>query len=100
VTDVFDRLAAAGIQLLPAVEISTHYVFERGGYVALVARKPDGGFGSVGGTGILTGKGFAAAVLRGDRWFFVAKSFEQEASAEQAEQLRRFSFDLKSALES
>ncbi len=84
--------------MLPAVEITTHYVFERGGFVALVARKPDGGFGAIGGTGLLTGKGFAAAVLRGGRWSFIAKDFEQEASPEQAEVLRRFSADLKDAL--
>ena len=86
-TEAFERLAAAGIQLLPATEITTHYVFERGG------------FGAIGGTGLLTGKGFAAAVLRGGSWSFIAKDFEQEATPEQAEELRRFSQDLKSALE-
>ena len=96
--EILERLALAGIQLLPAVEITTHFVFERGGFVALVERRPDGGFGGTGGSGILTGKGFAAAVRRGERWFFVAKEFEQQATAEQAEELRRFSADLKGAL--
>ena len=97
-TEILERLEAARIQILPAVEITTHFVFERGGFVALVARNPDGGFGAIGGTGLLTGKGFAAAVIRGGRWKFVAKDFEQEASDEQADELRRFSQDLKSAL--
>ena len=91
-----ERLAAAGIQLLPAVEIATHYVFERDGYVALVERTADG-FGGVGSAGILTGNGFAAWVQRGPRSYFVAKNFEQEAGPEQVEALRRFSADLRAA---
>jgi hypothetical protein len=97
VQDVLERLAAAGIQLLPALEITTHYVFERDGFVALVERTPDG-FGGVGSAGILTGSGFAALIRRGDRSYFVAKGFEQEALPEQADGLRKFSADLKSAL--
>lgn len=92
-----ERLAAAGIQLLPAVEITTHYVFERGGFVALVERTPNG-FGGVGSTGILTGNGFAAFLRRGKRSYFVAKNFEQEAKPAQVESLLRFSRDLKNAL--
>jgi hypothetical protein len=83
--------------MLPAVEITTHYVFERDGFVALVERTRDG-FGGIGSAGILTGTGFAALIRRGDRAYFVAKNFEREASLEQAELLRRFSADLKSAL--
>jgi hypothetical protein len=97
VTEVLERLAASGIQLLPAVEITTHYVFERDGFVALVERTPTG-FGGVGSAGILTGKGFAALVQRGDRSYFVAKNFEQEAEPGQVNALRRFSADLKAAL--
>src|SRR5438105_14912077 len=82
VTEKLERLAAAGIQLLPAVEITTHYVFEREGFVALVERKPDG-FGGVGSAGILTGSGFAALVRRGERSYFVARNFEREAAPEQ-----------------
>ena len=93
-----ERLAVAGIQLLPAVEITTHYVFERDGFVALVERTPDG-FGGVGSAGILTGSGFAALIQRGDRFYFVAKNFEREAQAAEVERLRSFSSDLKAALE-
>ena len=92
-----ERLAAAGIQILPAIEIATHYVFERDGFVALVERAPDG-FGGIGSAGILTGNGFAALIHRGDRSYFVAKNFEQEARPDQVEALQRFSLDLKSAL--
>ena len=96
-TEILERLVAAGIQLLPATEITTHYVFERDGCVALVERTT-AGFGGVGSAGILTGKGFAALVQRGDRSYFVAKNFEQEAAPEQVTALRRFSSDLKAAI--
>ena len=97
-TEKLERLAAAGIQILPAVEITTHYVFERDGFVALVERTGDG-FGGVGSAGILTGGGFAALIERGGRACFVARNFEQEARPEQVEALRRFSSDLRAAVE-
>jgi len=97
VTEILEKLAGAGIQLLPASEITTHYVFERDGFVALVERSPNG-FGGVGSAGILTGSGFAALIQRGGRSYFVAKNFEQEAPLERVEALRRFSSDLKAAL--
>jgi hypothetical protein len=97
VQEILERLTAAGIQLLPAVEIATYYVFERDGFVALVERTPDG-FGGAGSAGILTGTGFAALIQRGERCCFVAKGFEQEAQPSQVEALRRFSADLKQAL--
>jgi hypothetical protein len=96
-TEKLERLVAAGIQLLPTVEISTHYVFERDGFVALVERREDG-FGGIGSAGIMSEKGFAPLVLRGDASFFIAKEFEQSATAEQVARLRSFQADLKSAL--
>ena len=96
-TEKLERLAAAGIQLLPAVEITTHYAFERDGFVALVERTGEG-FGGVGSAGILTGRGFAALVRRGERSYFIAKNFEHEASPEQVEALRNFSADLCAAI--
>jgi hypothetical protein len=97
VREILERLAAAGIQLLPAAEITTHYIFERDGFVALIERTPEG-FGGIGSAGILTGTGFAALIQRGERSCFVAKGFEQEAQPSQVEALRRFSADLKTAL--
>jgi len=98
VTEKLERLAAAGIQLLPALEITTHYVFERDGFVALVERTREG-VGAIGSAGILTGSGFAALVGRGERSYFIAKNFQQEARPEQVEALRSFSADLRAALE-
>jgi hypothetical protein len=98
VREILERLAAAGIQMLPAVEIATHYVFERDGFVALVERTPEG-FGGIGSPGILTGNGFAALIQRGQHSYFIARNFEQEATEEQVIALRRFSADLKLALQ-
>lgn len=96
-TDKLERLVAAGIQLLPVMEISTHYVFERDGFAALVERRA-GGFGGIGSAGMLTGKGIAPLVRRGEEAFFVAKGFEQPANAGDIEMVRRFQADLKDAL--
>ncbi len=96
--EIIERLAVAGIQMLPAAQIATHYVFERDGFVALVERTPEG-FGGIGSAGILTGTGFAALIQRGQRSYFVARNFEQEALPEQVDALRGFSADLKSALQ-
>ena len=95
---ILERLAAAGIQLLPAVEITTHCVFERDGFVALVERTSNG-FGGVGSAGILTGNGFAALIQRGERFYFVARNFEREAPPDEVTALRSFSSDLKIALD-
>jgi hypothetical protein len=92
-----ERLVAAGIQLLPIVEITNHYVFERDGFVALVERRAEG-FGGIGSAGRITEKGIAPLVLRGSASFFVAKGFEQPATVEEVDQIRRFQADLKYAL--
>ena len=54
-----ERLAAAGINLLPALELAHHYVLERGGFIALVERGDNNSTGSIGAPGLLTEKGFA-----------------------------------------
>jgi hypothetical protein len=90
------RLAGLGIRLLPA-GIETHYVFERDGFIAMVERTPEG-FGSVGSAGLLTPSGFAALVWRAARPYFVGKGWEQPATGEQVENLRKFASDLESAL--
>jgi hypothetical protein len=97
VLDKLEKLAAAGIQLLPVPEITTHYVLERDGFVALVVRAADG-FGEIGSPGLMTDEGFAALVWRGGRPFFVAKKLEQPADGRQVEMLRRFASDLEAAL--
>lgn len=97
-TAIFERLAGAGIQLLPLTEITTHYVFERAGFVCLVERNGDGGFGGVGGPGLLTASGYAALVMRGDAFRFVGRGFDETATEEQVRECRSFARDLGTAL--
>lgn len=96
-TENLERLVAAGIQLLPTLEITNHYVFERDGFVALVERRGEG-FGGIGSAGRLTEKGIAPLIFRGAASFFVAKGFEEPATMEEVDMIRRFQADLKLAL--
>jgi hypothetical protein len=96
-TEKFQKLVAAGIQILPASDAGSYFIFERAGFVALVERRGEG-FGSIGAAGILTEKGLAPLVHRGNQAFFVAKGIEQAASTEQVSDLRRFQADLAAAL--
>ena len=89
---------AAGIELLPAPEVSSHFIFARDGFVALVERRGEA-FGGIGSSGLLMEQGLAPLMWRGSRAFFVARGFEREASAEEVEKLKRFSADLKVALD-
>jgi len=96
VTAQIEKLAAAGIQLLPA-EITSHFIFQRDGFVAFVERREnliddrrEEGFGNIGAPGLLTEHGFQA--------FFIAKGFEQAASDGQVRAIRAFAADLASAL--
>jgi hypothetical protein len=88
-------LDAAGIQLL--AESRSHYLFARDNLMALVERLPEG-FGSIGGTGILTERGLAYLVWRDGQAFLAGKGFEQPATDHQVEAVRRFSEDLKAGL--
>ncbi len=94
---ILERLVGAGIELLPAPEVSTHFIFTRDGFVALVERRGDA-FGGVGSAGLLMEQGLAPLVWRGAKALFVSRGFEQEATAEEIEKLKRFSADLKAAL--
>jgi hypothetical protein len=96
VSDRLERLAAAGIQIIPA-GVTSHYILEREGLVAFVERKGDD-FGNIGAPGLMTEKGFAALIWRGGQGFFVARGFEQIATDEQVEKIRSFSGDLERAL--
>ncbi|HET8547628.1 MAG TPA: hypothetical protein VFL57_06485 [Bryobacteraceae bacterium] len=90
------RLAAAGIKLLPA-QIDTYFVLERGGFCALVERT-ETGFGRIGSAGLLHEQGFAAVVWRGADPFFVGQGFERAATAEEIAELRSFQSDLSATL--
>lgn len=95
-----ERVAELGIRLLPAAEIGSHFVFERGGYVVLVERRGQS-FGGIGSPGKLAeGHGFAALVRRSGGDWWVARGAEWEAAPGEAEQARRLFTDLKAALES
>ena len=91
------RLVEAGIQLVPVDGVSSHFIFERDGFVALVERKDDD-FGGIGAPGLLTDDGIAMLVWRGEKAFFVVKGHEQEATAAEVGALRKFSSDLTRAL--
>ena len=93
----FEKLAAAGIHLLPTAGIPAHYVFARDGFVALVDRT-DMGAGGIGAPGLLTEHGIAMLVWRGGQAFFVTKGAERAAAPEQVDSLRRFAADLTAAL--
>ncbi len=91
-----EKLAAAGIQIVPA-EAASYFILERDGFIAFVERREDS-FGNIGAPGLLTDHGYAALIWRGDEAFFVAKGFEQPASPEQVQKIRAFASDLESAL--
>ena len=91
-----ERLAAAGFQIVPA-DITSHFIVERQGFVALIERREDD-FGNIGAPGLMTEQGFAALLWRGTQAFFVGRGFEQPATADQVRQIRSFSADLETAL--
>jgi hypothetical protein len=99
-TQILEKLAAANIQLVPA-EITSHFIFERDGFVAFVERRAEPAespFGNIGAPGLMTERGFAALVWRGEQAAFVGKGFEEPASEDQVRQIRSFAADLANAL--
>lgn len=92
-----ERLAGAGIQLLPAPALPHHFVFERAGCVVLVERR-DGGFGGIGSPGALTERGFEALVERPAGPHFVWKGGERPAPAAEVEAARALLRDVRQAL--
>ena len=94
--EILEKLAAAGIQIVPA-DVTSHFILERDGFVSFVERR-DGTFGNIGAPGLMTERGFAAMIWRGDQAFFVGKGFEYAASPEQIQCMRAFASDLAAAL--
>ena len=90
------RLAACNIQLV--AEAKGHCLLGRDACIALVERT-EAGLGSIGSTGIMTETGLAYLVWRDGRALLVGKGSERAAESEQVEAVRRFSDDLKAALE-
>lgn len=94
-----ERMAAAGIEMIPAAGVGTHFVFARAGCVVLVERRGEG-FGGVGSPGLLVEEGgFAALVRRGDEDWFVGKGLERRAEAGEAAAARQLFTDLKEAID-
>jgi hypothetical protein len=77
--------------------LTTHYVFERDGFIALVERRNEG-FGNIGAPGILCEQGMAQLIWRSEQAYFVARGFERAATIEEIDSLRRFGQDLKKSL--
>jgi hypothetical protein len=96
VIEIFEKLVAAGIQIVPA-EIASHFILERDGFVSFVERREEA-FGNIGAAGLMTERGFAALIWRGNQAFFVGKGFEQPASPEEVQKIRAFALDLANAL--
>ena len=95
-TDQLEKLAAAGIQIIPA-EITSHYILERDGFVSFVERR-ENGFDNIGAPGLMTEHGFAALVWRSGQGVFIARGFEQPATDEQVRKIRQFTADLQNVL--
>jgi len=72
-------------------------MFARDNLVALVERTP-AGYGSIGSTGVWTGRGLAYLVWRDGRAFLAGKGFEEPAGDDQVAAVNRFSEDLKATL--
>jgi len=93
-----ERIAAAGIRLIPVPEVTSHFLFERDGFVVLVERKGEA-FGGLGSPGQLAESGgFAALVTRGGEDWFISKGTERRAHTGEAEAARRLFTELKAAL--
>ncbi|HZU24366.1 MAG TPA: hypothetical protein VFA04_02530 [Bryobacteraceae bacterium] len=93
-----EKIAAAGIQIIPAADLSTHFLFERDGFVSLVERTKENNFGNIGAPGLLTDSGLAVLLWRGGEGWFVRRGFEQRATEDQVRRLRAFATDLEQAL--
>ncbi len=93
----FERLAAAGVTLLPTVAIPNHFVFTRDGMAVLVERRGDG-FGGIGSPGRITERGFEPLIDATGDAHFVFKGEESPATAAEVQAARSLLADLKSAL--
>lgn len=92
-----ERVLAARIELVPDLKVTSHYVFTRDGFVALVEKR-DGAFGNIGTPGLVTEQGFAALMWREGNGVFTGRGFELPATPDQVEAIRAFDRDLREAL--
>jgi hypothetical protein len=92
-----EQIVDAGIQLVPAPELMTHFLFERDGAVVLVERRGET-LGMVGSPGLLGDHGFAALVQRDGADWFIGKTLKRAATAEEAAHARKLYAELRAIL--
>lgn len=97
VLEQLQRISAAGIELLPAPQIGTHFVFTRDGCAVIVEKRGDG-FGGIGSPGRIGERGFEVLVERNGRTVFAGRGAESAATEAEAAAARRLLKDLQSAL--
>lgn len=96
-TRKLERLAAAGIRLLPLPGVDSHFVLERRGY-AVIAERSEDSIGPPGAAGLVTEEGLAMLVRSGDQPFFVTQGVKHPATADQVAELRAFAAAVDEAL--
>lgn len=90
------RLAGAGIRLLPLPALAPHFALERDGFAAIAEHR--GGVIAAGSAGIVTEAGFAVLLWRDEQPFFRTRTTETPATPDQVRELRAFAADLEEAL--
>lgn len=90
------RLVQAGFEPVP-MAFPKHVALARNGFVSMIERREDR-LGRAGAPGIVTDRGFAPLVWRGEVAFFVVKDHELQATEQQVNGLRQFLADLEAAL--
>jgi hypothetical protein len=91
------RLQQLQIQVM--VDAAAFCVLAREECIVVAPREPNGEFGSLGSTGLMTENGLAYLVWRdGSPWLVTHGAREVPATPEQVEKIQRFSGDLKTAI--
>ncbi len=97
-TRQLELLAQLGIEPMSVPGQERHTFFVRGEFAVVVERTREGAFGRVGTAGLMSERGLAMLVWRGDKPFFVVRNYEAEATPEAVEALRAFTADLERIL--
>lgn len=92
-----ERLAAAGVSILPIASLEHHLVFTRDGMAVLVERRGEG-FGGIGSPGRITSNGFEPLVDDAGKAAFVFKGGRTEAQPQEADAARDLLRTLKAVL--
>jgi hypothetical protein len=85
--DVLSRLTALGIEPID-LDLKRHTMVHRDGFVALIERTRVGGYRAAGTAGLLTERGLAPLVWRGEEAWFITRGSQVRATADQND-LRR-----------